>query len=148
MVAEARSAMSDASANLSGHHACCPLLVGIRRAWQEETEGDSKRKGGRKRRQRDERALPNRAAAASRRPEEAPIAPTPRKRPTSSSPLCVKQLICDCQLLEVVMDLGRLPFARFLDGDLDLSREVVTEMDLQCAIAQVRDPFRDATDSV
>jgi len=40
-------------------------------------------------------------------------------------------------LIEVVMDLGRLPFARFPDGDLDLSQDEVTSEDLESAIAQL-----------
>ena len=41
------------------------------------------------------------------------------------------------KLIEVVMDLGRLPFARFPEGDFDLAEEVVTVEDLESAIAQV-----------
>lgn len=37
------------------------------------------------------------------------------------------------------MDLGRVPFARFADGDLDLSENIVTHQDLEFATAQVSD---------
>jgi stage III sporulation protein SpoIIIAA len=43
------------------------------------------------------------------------------------------------QLVEVVMDLGRCPEARFSDGAEDLSDEVITQADLQTTIAQVGD---------
>lgn len=42
------------------------------------------------------------------------------------------------QLLEVVMDLGRVPIARFPGGDQRLSEAVVTAEDLQYAVDQVR----------
>ena len=42
------------------------------------------------------------------------------------------------QLLEVVMDLGRPPLARFPSGDSRLSEAHVTSEDLAFAIQQVR----------
>lgn len=41
------------------------------------------------------------------------------------------------QLLEVVLDLGRPPTARFPTGDLQLAEEPVSPADLQSAIEQV-----------
>ena len=43
------------------------------------------------------------------------------------------------QLVEVVMDLGRCPEARFSDGAEDLSDQAITQADLQATIAQVGD---------
>ncbi len=40
-------------------------------------------------------------------------------------------------LLEVVLDLGRAPQARFLDGEFDLSEREVTAADLQAVVAQL-----------
>ena len=40
-------------------------------------------------------------------------------------------------LLEVVLDLGRAPQARFLDGEFDLSEREVTADDLQAVVAQL-----------
>jgi stage III sporulation protein SpoIIIAA len=42
------------------------------------------------------------------------------------------------ELLEVVMDLGRPPIARFPSGDVRLTEEAVTNEDLQYAVDQVR----------
>ena len=39
------------------------------------------------------------------------------------------------------MDLGRVPFARFPGEDFDLSQDVISEDDLEFAIAQVRGCF-------
>ena len=41
------------------------------------------------------------------------------------------------QLVEVVLDLGRPPYARLTDGDLRLADEPVTQADLDFAIQQV-----------
>jgi stage III sporulation protein SpoIIIAA len=41
-------------------------------------------------------------------------------------------------LLEVVMDLGRPPLARFPGGDARLGEGVITGADLEYAVAQVR----------
>jgi hypothetical protein len=46
------------------------------------------------------------------------------------------------ELLEVVMDLGRPPLARFPSGDLRLSDNLVTAEDLEQAVAKVRAPAR------
>ena len=43
----------------------------------------------------------------------------------------------DAQVVEIVMDLGRPPLARFPAGDLRLSEEVITLEDLQHAIDRV-----------
>ena len=43
------------------------------------------------------------------------------------------------QLLEVVLDLGRLPEARFVSGDADLDRSPVTTDDLENVIERVGD---------
>lgn len=43
------------------------------------------------------------------------------------------------ELIEVVMDLGRLPEARFSDGELYLSRTEVTAADLQMVIERIGD---------
>lgn len=42
------------------------------------------------------------------------------------------------QLVEVVMDLGRPPVARFPGGDVKLSPQPITEEDLQLAVEKVR----------
>ena len=41
------------------------------------------------------------------------------------------------QIVEIVMDLGRPPLARFPGGDLRLSEQVVSPQDLQHAIDKV-----------
>lgn len=43
------------------------------------------------------------------------------------------------QLLEVVMDLGRTPLARFPYGDVEISNEPIGHTDLELAVAQVAD---------
>jgi len=43
------------------------------------------------------------------------------------------------QLLEVVLDLGRIPIARFPTGDVRLSEEAVSHADLEAAVALVGD---------
>lgn len=43
------------------------------------------------------------------------------------------------QLLEVVLDLGRIPIARFPSGDVRLSEEAVSHVDLEAAVALVGD---------
>ena len=43
------------------------------------------------------------------------------------------------QLLEVVMDLGRTPLARFPYGDVEISDEPIGHKDLELAVAQVAD---------
>ena len=43
------------------------------------------------------------------------------------------------QLLEVVLDLGRLPEARFVSGDADLDQSPVTVVDLENVIERVGD---------
>ena len=43
------------------------------------------------------------------------------------------------QLLEVVLDLGRLPEARFVSGDAELNDEVVTTADLENVIERIGD---------
>jgi stage III sporulation protein SpoIIIAA len=40
-------------------------------------------------------------------------------------------------LLEVIMDLGRVPIARFPSGDVKLSAQPITTEDLELAITQV-----------
>lgn len=43
------------------------------------------------------------------------------------------------QLVEVVMDLGRAPLARFPgSGDVVLSSEIISHADLEYAVSQVR----------
>ena len=42
------------------------------------------------------------------------------------------------QLVEIVLDLGRRPVARFPSGDFVLSEEIITSGDLQKAISLVR----------
>lgn len=42
------------------------------------------------------------------------------------------------QLLEVVLDLGRSPIARFPDGDVRLADEPIALTDLQLAVEQVQ----------
>jgi stage III sporulation protein SpoIIIAA len=42
-------------------------------------------------------------------------------------------------LLEVVMDLGRVPFARFVDGEVALSTFEVTQEDLDAVVSQLSD---------
>lgn len=44
------------------------------------------------------------------------------------------------QLLEVVLDLGRIPIARFPTGDVRLSEEAVSHADLEAAVALVHIP--------
>jgi hypothetical protein len=49
------------------------------------------------------------------------------------------------QLLEVVLDLGRIPIARFPSGDVRLSEDAVSHTDLEAAVALVLPspmPFR------
>ena len=41
------------------------------------------------------------------------------------------------QVVELVMDLGRPPLARFPSGDLKLSNDVITKKDLAYAIEKV-----------
>lgn len=43
----------------------------------------------------------------------------------------------DMQLLEVVLDLGRIPIARFPSGDVRLSEDVVSHAQLEAAVALV-----------
>ncbi len=50
---------------------------------------------------------------------------------------CFECMECSAQLLEVVMDLGRPPFARFVTGDVLLSEEPVSSEQLDYAIEQV-----------
>lgn len=42
------------------------------------------------------------------------------------------------ELLEVVLDLGRPPIARFPSGDVKLSQEPIAAEDLEWAVKQVR----------
>eukprot|EP00955_Chlamydomonas_euryale_P086500 364218-Chlamydomonas_euryale.AAC.20 len=46
------------------------------------------------------------------------------------------------QIVEVVMDLGRRPVARFPSGDVKLSAEAITDADLDFAISQVLHALR------
>lgn len=47
--------------------------------------------------------------------------------------------LCLLQLVEVVMDLGRAPLARFPgSGDVVLSSEIISHGDLEYAVSQVR----------
>jgi stage III sporulation protein SpoIIIAA len=41
------------------------------------------------------------------------------------------------QLVEVVLDLGRVPFARFPSGELKLRDEVISREDLDYVVARV-----------
>jgi stage III sporulation protein SpoIIIAA len=43
------------------------------------------------------------------------------------------------QLLEIVVDLGRRPFARFVSGDVELTQEEVTRADLDFVIERIGD---------
>ncbi len=45
----------------------------------------------------------------------------------------------DSELIEIVMDLGRLPEARFTDGEVILSQEEITREDLQGVIERIGD---------
>ncbi len=76
-----------------------------------------------------------RPAALNQGPGTAsPLAGHSAKRwaPAQRAALCVPQV------LEVVMDVGRPPLARFPGGDVRLSEAVITYADLDTAVAKVR----------
>ena len=50
-------------------------------------------------------------------------------------------------MVEIVMDLGRPPLARFPSGDVRLSDDVITQADLQHAIGKVH-PMPPSIDSI
>ena len=61
----------------------------------------------------------------------------------STLPEGIRRAVCSSgeaeELLEVVLDLGRRPYARFLEGEVELRDTEVTQIELQLVVSQLGD---------